>query len=179
MAALGRIPPGDRVAELGIVLHDLCVKTAARFVEDERRRADSPFRAIPESDLFHEMLIMSFWVFEWLCKGKQQELMDLVYRRYTTTFVWGRDSSHKELTDSMREKFRTYDEAWDDYSGHQDLFARQAIVIIFGGRKIEEAAQAAFWLISHADRAMQDFAEVIKSADVLLKHSAPVSGEDL
>ena len=178
MATLGQLPPDDRLAELGIILHDLCVKNAARFVEEEHQRADSPFRDLPESDLFHEMLVMSFWVFEWLSKGKHQGLMDLVHRQYSTSFVWGRESSHEELTNSMREKFRTYDEAWDDYSGHQDVFARQAVGIIFGGRRVAPSSQAAFWLISHADRTMKGFAEVKRSVDRLLEDIAPFSGKD-
>ena len=71
----------------------------------------------------------------------------------------------------MRGKFRIYDEAWDDYSGHQDVFARQAIGIIFGGQQVAAAAQAAFWLISHADRTMKDFAAVNKSVALLLDNS--------
>jgi len=172
IAALGRLPLENRRAELGVVLHDLCVKTAARFVEEEHRRADSPFGDLPKSDLFHEMLVMNFWVFERLFKGKKQALMDHLYRHYRVSFVWGRESSRKELMDSVRGKFRTYDTAWDDHSGHQDVFARQAIGIIFGGQQLAAAPQAAFWLISHADRTMKDFAEVKKSVDLLLAERA-------
>jgi hypothetical protein len=171
MAALGRLAPDDRLAELGGVLHDLCVKTAARFVEEDHLRADSPFKDLPKSDLFHELLVMNFWVFERLFKGKRQELMDHLYRQYRVSFVWGRESSHHELMDSARGKFQTYDQAWDDYSGHQDVFARQAIGIIFGGQQLAAAPQAAFWLISHTDRTMKDFAAVKKSVDLLLKEN--------
>jgi hypothetical protein len=171
MTALSRVPPDTRLAELGVVLHDLCVKSAERFVREEHRRGESPFRDLPKSDLFHEMLVLNFWVFEWLFKGKRQALMDLLYRRYTVSFVWGRGSSRQELMDSVRGRFRTYDQAWDDYSGHQDVFARQVIGIIFEGRPIAAAPQAAFWLISHTDRTMKDFAEIKKSVDLLLKGS--------
>lgn len=172
LATLGALPPEERLAQLGIVLHDICVKRAAGFVEEEHRRADSPFRDLPKTELFHEMLVMSFWVFEWLFKGKRQPLMDAVYRHYNASFVWGWESSHKELMDSMRVKFKTYDKAWDDYSGHQDVFARQAIGIIFHGEQIATARQAAFWVIIFADRTMKDFTEIRKSVDLLLGEEA-------
>ena len=169
MATLSGLPPEERPVQLGVVLHDICVKTAARFVEEEHRRPDSPFRELSQTDLFHEMLVMNFWVFEWLFKAKRQAVMGHLYRHYSASFVWGRESTHKELMDSMSAKFRTYEKTWDDYSGHQDVFARQAIGIIFGGKQIAAAPQAAFWLISHTDRTMKDFAEIKKSVDLLLK----------
>jgi hypothetical protein len=169
LSALARLASEERLAELGVVLHDVCVKTAARFVEEEHRRADSPFRDLAKTDLFHEILVMNFWILESLFKGKRQALMDRVYRHYNNSFVWGWESSGKELMDSMRGKFKTYDKAWDDYSGHQDVFAGQAIGIIFGSKQIAEAPQAAFWLISYADQTMKDFAEIKRSVDALLR----------
>ena len=172
LAALRRLPPEERLAQLGIVLHEICVKSAARFVEEEHRRADSPFNELPKTDLFHEMLMMNFWILEALFKGKRPELMEQVYRHDNASFVWGRQSSHEEPLESMRRRSRTYDKAWDDYSGHQDVFAKQAIGIIFGGKEVAAAPQAAFWLISHADRTMKEFAEVGKSVDLLLRGKA-------
>jgi len=95
--------------------------------------------------------------------------MDAVFRHYNASFVWGWESSQKELMDSMRAKFKTYDKAWDDYSGHQDVFARQAIGIISHGKEIATARQAAFWIIIFADRTMKDFTEIRKSVDLLLQ----------
>ena len=169
---LGRLPPGERLAGVGAALHDLCVTTAARFVEEEHRRADSPFGGLPKTDLFHEMLVMNFWALERLFKGRRRALMDQVYDRYSTSFVWGWESGRKELLESMRAKFKAYDAAWDDYSGHQDVFAREAIGIIFGGGPIAGAPQAAFWLICYADRTMKDFTEVGKSVNLLLQGAA-------
>lgn len=171
-ATLSRLPPDVRRARLGVVLHDICVKTAARFLEEEHRRADSPFKDLPKSDLFHEMLVMNFWVLEWLFKGKRQQLMDHLYSQYSSSFVWGRESSHEELMNAMRGKFRTYDSSWNDYSGHQDVFAGQALGIIFGDQNVPGAPQAAFWLISYADRTMKDFTHLGKSVDLLLKEKA-------
>jgi len=37
------------------------------------------------------------------------------------------------------------------------------------GKATAAAPQAAFWLISHTDRTMKDFAEIKKSVDLLLK----------
>jgi hypothetical protein len=175
LEALSRLPSEERLAQLGVVLHDVCVKTAARFVEEEHARADSPFKDLPKTDLFHEILVMNFWILESLFKRKRQDLMDHLFRHYNTSFVWGWESSHKELMDSMRGKFKTYDRAWDDYSGHQDVFARQAIGIIFGDQNAAGATQAAFWLITYADRAMKDFAEIKKSADLLLRDTGRAS----
>lgn len=168
VAALCRLPPDERLIQLGIVLHDLCVKRAAGFVQEQHHLGESPFRNLLKPAFFHEMLVMNFWVFEWLFKGKRPELMERVYRHYGTTFVWGWESGQKELLDSMRGKFKTYDKAWDDYSGHQDIFARQAIGIIFGDQNVAGAPQAAFWLITYADRTMKDFAKVQESVGKLL-----------
>ena len=172
VAALIRLPPEERLARLGIVLHEVCVKSATRFVEEEHRRADSPFRNLVKTELFHEVLVMNFWVLAWLFKGRHQHLQAQVHRHYTISFVWGRESSGRELLDTMRAKFQDYDKAWDDYSGHQDRFARQAIVIIFGGRQIAAAPQAAFWLISYADRTMKDFARIGKSVSRIMGEKA-------
>jgi hypothetical protein len=115
---------------------------------------------------------MNFWALERLFKGRRRALMNQVYDRYSTSFVWGWESGRSELVDSMRAKFTAYDEAWDDYSGHQDGFARQALAIIFGGTPVAEAPRAAFWLISYADRTMKDFTEVGKSVNLLLQDAA-------
>ena len=172
MAALAGLAPDARRAELGVVLHELCVRTAARFVEEESRRADSPFSDLPRSDLFHEMLVMNYWVFERLFKRRWPELTTHLYRRYADSFVWARESSPDELLAVLRTKSRTYDDAWDEYTGHQNAFARQAIGILFGGRQVAAAPQAAFWLISYADRTMKDFAEVRGCVDQLLQAGA-------
>jgi hypothetical protein len=169
MEALGKLSPHERSAALAAALHDLSVKTAARFVEEEHRRPESPFLDIAKADLFHEMLVMNFWMLEWLFKGKRQELMEGVYRQYSSSFVWGLESGHKELLESMRGKFRTYDKAWDDHTGHQDVFARQAIGVIFGEKGCAAAPQASFWLITYADETMKAFAAVKESVDRLLQ----------
>lgn len=169
IATLSQLAPEERLAQLGVVLHDVCVKAAAGFVEEQHHLAESPFMAVPKSDLFHEMLVMNFWIFEWLFKGRRQEIMDQLFRHYNTSFVWGWESSHKELMESMRGKFKTYDKSWDDHTGHQDVFARQAIGIIFGDQNAAGAPQAAFWLISYADRTMKEFAEIKSSVDRLLR----------
>lgn len=178
VATLSRLPTGERLAQLGVVLHDICVKRAAGFVEEQHHLSESPFRELPKTDFFHEMLVMNFWAFEWLFKGKRQPLMDHIYRHYNDSFVWGWESSHKELLESMRAKFKTYDKSWDDYSGHQDVFARQAAGILFGGKEVAHAPQAAFWLISHADRTMKEFTAVRRSVDLLLGEVPHVPGDD-
>jgi len=172
VATLSRLPPEERLTQLGIVLHDICVKKAAGFVEEQHHLAESPFQTLPKPELFHEMLVLNFWIFEWLFKGKRPELMEHVFRHYNASFVWGWESSHKELLDSMRVKFKTYDKAWDDYSGHQDVFARQAIGIIFGDQNVAGAPQAAFWLITYADQTMKEFAKVQESVEKLLGPTA-------
>jgi hypothetical protein len=165
---LERLPAAERLARLGFALHDRCVKEAARFVEEEHRRPDSPFNGLPRTDLFHEMLVMNFWILERILKGKRPTLLERAYRHYSASFIWGRESPQQELMAALRGKFRIYDRSWDDHTGHQDVFARQAIGIIFGDQECAEPAQAAFWLITHADRTMKDFAEVRKSVDQLL-----------
>ena len=174
VATLSQLPPDERLAQLGVVLHDLCVKKAARFVEEQHHLGESPFRDLPKTEFFHEMLVMNFWAFEWLFKGKRQTLMDHLYRHYNASFVWGWESSHKELLESMRVKFKTYDKSWDDYSGHQDIFAKQAIGIIFGNQDAPGAPQAAFWLITYADQTMKDFTKVVESVDRILIKSQTV-----
>ena len=168
VATLSRLPPDERLVQLGIVLHDACVKKAAGFVQEQHRLAESPFQKLPKTDLFHEILVLNFWVLEWLFKGKRQGLLEGVYRHYNDSFVWGWESSRKELLDSMRVKFKTYDKAWDDYSGHQDVFARQAIGIIFGDQNVAGAPQAAFWLITYADETMKEFTHLQRSAEKIL-----------
>jgi len=174
VATLSRLTPDERLAQLGVVLHDICVKRAAGFVEEQHHLGESPFRDLPKTEFFHEMLVMNFWVFEWLFKGKRQPLMDAVYRHYNASFVWGWESSHKELLESMRVKFKTYDKSWDDYSGHQDIFAKQAIGIIFGGQNAPGAPQASFWLITYADQTMKDFTKIVESVDRILINSPTV-----
>ena len=168
VARLNRLPPDERLAQLGVVLHDICVKTAARFVEEEHRRADSPFRNLPKTDLFHELLVMNFWVFERHFRGKMQPLLDHLYHHHNASFVLGWESSREKLLDSMRVKFRTYDQAWDDYTGHQDIFGRQAIGIIFGDQNVASAPQAAFWLITYADRTMKEFTKIEASVNQIV-----------
>jgi hypothetical protein len=166
---LRRLPSGERLAALAAALHERCVTSAAGFVGEEQRRADSPFREIPQADLFHELLVMNYWILERTFQGKRPALMAHVYGQYNNSFIWGLEQPHKELLDSMRGKFRTYERSWDEHTGHQDVFARQAIGIIFGERGCAEVPRASFWLISHADQTMKDFAEFAGSLDQLLQ----------
>jgi len=172
VARLKLLDGPKREAELGVVLHDVCVRYAAGFVKEELGRAESPFKDLPKSDFFHEMLVLNFWIFEGLFKGGRRGLMEHVYRHYYGSFVWGWESSHKELLESIKRKHRVYENAWDDYSGHQDIFAQQAIGIIFGDREQVAVPQASFWLITYTDKTMKEFAEIGKSVDTLLGKKA-------
>lgn len=160
---LACLPHGERLPRLAEFLHDRCVESAGRFVTEEHNRAYSPFRSVSQSRLFQELLIVNFWILETAFAARGADLMSLVFNRYGCTYVWVRDASRERMLESMQERFRVYTASWNEITGHQDQFGECATDFVFGGRPETEGAQAAFWLISHADRTMKYFDAVAAS----------------
>jgi len=90
-----------------------------------------PFKELPKTNFFHEMLVLNFWIFEKLFDDKKRSILDAMYRTYSSSFTWGWESSHKELLDLIGEKHRKYHNNWDELTGHQDLFGEKVTEILF------------------------------------------------
>lgn len=157
----------ERNAELGIILHDCCVKAAAGFVQQELVRRNSPFRELSKTDFFHEILGLNFWVFEKLFDEKKRTILDAMYSTYSSSFTWGWESSHKELLDSIKEKHKQYHNNWDELTGHQDLFGERVTRILFGTKQNVPLLETSYWIIAYTDGTIKEFQHIKKAVDML------------
>ena len=169
LARLRQLPKDERNEEIGAILHERCVKAAAGFVQQELARQDSPFKELPKTDFFHEMLVLNFWIFEKLFDDKKRSIFDAMYSTYSSSFTWGWESSHKELLDSIREKHRRYHNNWDELTGHQDLFGEKVTGILFKATQGVPVAQTSYWIIDYTDRTLKKFQYIKNDVDMLTR----------
>jgi hypothetical protein len=173
-ARLRQLPKDERNAELGIILHERCVKAAAAFVQQELARQDSPFKELSKTDFFHEMLVLNFWIFEKLFDDKKRSILDAMYRTYSSSFTWGWESSHKELLDSIQEKHRKYHSNWDELTGHQDLFGEKVTEILFKTKEGVPVTQTSYWIIDYTDKTLKEFQYIKNDVDMLARKKSHV-----
>ena len=169
IARLRQLPKEERKAELGTILHEQCVKAAADFVQRELARKDSPFKDLPKTDFFHEMLVLNFWIFEKLFEGRKRTILDAMYRTYSNSFTWGWESSHKELLESIMEKHSKYHSNWDELTGHQDLFGEKVTEILFKTKEGVPVLQTSYWIIDYTDRTLKKFQYIKNDVDMLTR----------
>jgi hypothetical protein len=151
---LKHLPKDQARKELGSILYELSVRHAAEFVKDILRRGDSPFKGVPASVLFHELLAVTFWIMDSkIAGGKKvlaEELHDHYFRSYHSPGTAG------ERDRALLEKYKRYEFEWDEVSGHQDEFGLLVVQNIFGQETSDRTRERTFWIITYTHDLMSD-----------------------
>jgi hypothetical protein len=157
--ALKALSQEEAYDKAGDMLHQLCIKKAAEFVQEAQARDESPFIDLHEHDFFHEMLIVDLWMADRVFSCKRKPIAESLHRHYEKVFYL---SGHADKSlEEMRRKFAMYDETWDDITGHQDDFGLAVSQNLFGERAFI-AAYTSFWIVWHADEMKKMFVEIRK-----------------
>ena len=148
--------------KLGSLFHDMCVKRAAGFVKDELNKNDSPFKGVPKSKLFQEIMILNYWILDnAVSKNKKAAVFDEVYSKYFELF--NVTFKREEELASLLERHRAYYDSWNEITGHQDKFGLKAAEFIFDKNgDIPRIAEGSFWIISYTHSAMKAFRDMNK-----------------
>jgi len=173
---IARLPKDQARRELGALLFEIGVRHATEFMQDELRRLESPFRGVPLTAVFHEMLAVTFWIMDnEMAGGKKTlvpELHDHYFRSYSLTGV-----TPEERRKAIEEKYRQYAGEWDDHTGHQDEFGLCVAQNIFGTEASDRTRERTFWIIKYAHDVASDLAPLKKQYRSKFRADAPAPGE--
>ncbi|MBI5641325.1 MAG: hypothetical protein HZA17_12965 [Nitrospirae bacterium] len=164
------LPEEEMDIELGLFLHDQCVRHASEFVKAELVRGDSPFRGLEEYRFFHEVMFLNLWIVDKVVSQKKKGLIEQVRRNYLKAFHYSGEREN-ELLDTLAERYRTYYDFWNEHTGHHDIFGERFTEIIFGKDSKVPVAETSFWIISYTDstiKAFTDIKKICRSAGIKL-----------
>jgi hypothetical protein len=156
------LPKEKLKQEMGLLFHDMCVKRATSFVKDELNKNDSPFKGVPKSRLFQEIMILNYWILDnAVSKNKKAVVLDEVYNKHFELF--NVTFKREEELASLLERHRAYYDSWNEVTGHQDKFGLKAAEFIFDKNgDIPRIAEVSFWIISYTHSAMKAFRDMNK-----------------
>lgn len=145
--------PDSRVAEeLGQMLYRMSVDLAAIFVQEELSKKDTPFKGLDKYTLFHEMMIVNFWLIDKIFSKYLNTLPERVYNLYSLSFPQAAD-----YLGTVPEKFKAYYNSWDDVTGHHDIFGEKVAEILFGKELLNVERRVSFWIVLYSDKALKTF----------------------
>jgi len=162
---LRELPEARLQAEMGVVLHDVCVRHAAGFVKEELSRGASPFRGVERTAFFHEIMILNLWILDKTLAEKDKAVVSEVCRNYIRYFHVADGQREDHALNSIFEKHRVYYEEWDEVkvTGRHDKFGFKVAELVMGGNSGNAPPeQALFWIISYTESAMKVFRNIRK-----------------
>jgi hypothetical protein len=144
------LPEGQFRREFPALLHDLCVRHAADFINRELHKKDSSFRTIEKTRFFHEIMIVNLWAIRKVFPKSTERLLPEVHACYVRTFHPENDPVSGYSYEAFCGKHRSYDGEWDEESGHQDEFGLKVAEHIFGNRNsVPEPRHVSFWIVDY------------------------------
>lgn len=160
------LPKEKLKQEIGLLFHEMCVKHAANFVKDELNKSYSPFKGVPKSKLFHEIMILTYWLLDnTVSKNKKAAVFDEVYNKYFELF--NVTFKREEELALLLQRHKAYYDSWDEVTGHQDEFGLKAAEFIFDKKRdIPRIDEVSFWIISYAHSTMKAFSDMNKKLPV-------------
>jgi hypothetical protein len=157
---LKTVPKEQRRQEFGAIMHDLCVQCAADFVKDEFNKNDSPFKEIDAARLFHEIVVINYWIADKVMGGEKRILQGELHNNYFRHFEI-EDAHRKEKF--LNERYAVYYDNWDDDIGDHKGFGLKAAGHIYGEEKEGLMDQASFWIVFYANDIMKRFFGIKKT----------------
>jgi hypothetical protein len=160
LSRINGLPETQRKAELGNVYYTECLDQAVRFVQEQIARGDdSPFRGAQRERFFHEVMAVNFWALEKVFAGKCGALMSRVYDIYQRSFH-GLRTGDGSVPEWIAGRFSAYNAAWNDVTGHQDVFGRRVAEHIFPQGQAFSVPETSYWIIEYAHEVLEDFREI-------------------
>lgn len=170
-----RLPKDQARRELGTLLFEIGVKHAAEFVQDDLRRTEACFRGVPPTEVFHEILAVTFWIMDNEMAGGQKTLVKELHEHYFRSYGLPGIPT-EERARALEEKYRIYAGEWDDVSGHQDEFGLCVSQNIFGAGSSDRTRERTFWIILYAHAVADDIAPLKKQYRSKFRPDAPATG---
>lgn len=158
MERLLRLPQDQARKELGIMLYDHCVQRAAGFVNGEMKRGDTPYRGIPATVFFHEILAVTFWLLQTNAAAGNDWLLDDLHGNYLATLASPEKREERRIL--LEQKYEQYAGTWNEVTGHLDEFGFCVVKNIFGPEDSALIKQRAFWVIEYADETNNAFSGI-------------------
>lgn len=166
LKAIQKLPHDRAEKELGRLMFDTCVDHALSFVEEEHSKAESPFRELHKHKLFHEMAVINFWLLDKKFSGTKKALTEEVHNFYS--LAYGDSAESFDGPDSLKDRYKIYNDSWNDINGHQDQFGLRATEFIFGNADGVPVEQTSFWIISYAHEILKTFTDIKQSCRNLI-----------
>jgi hypothetical protein len=158
------LPKDQARRELGAALFELAVRHATEFVKDDLQRSDAPFKGVPPEVVFHEIVALTFWVMDKEIAGGNKTLASELHDHYFRSFR-NVACAREDRTRALSEKYKRYEQEWDDVTGHQDEFGLCVAQNIFGTENSERTRERTFWII----RYVHDIADDLSPLKMLFK----------
>ncbi|MBA4372158.1 MAG: hypothetical protein C0402_04790 [Thermodesulfovibrio sp.] len=136
----------ERDREMSAFLYQCCFDNAAKFVHEELHRPGSPFVKLSREHFFNEILLVNFWAVDKVFRKYREGLAEKLHQHY-----YGVLPDAAERVADLAARFKTYNNEWDDYSGHQDLFGLKIGEMLFGSKDGYIVPEVSYWVISYAD----------------------------
>ena len=155
---LASLQDQQRADELHSLLYEFAFQNAAKFVHDELRRHESPFKGLQRDLFFNEILIMNFWMMEKVfLKYLGEKMAEKMHSHY-----FGSLPDIADRTAALPLKLKSYNLCWDEFTGHHDEFGIKVGETLFGKDSEFPVRQVSFWIISYADDSIKSFRNVRK-----------------
>lgn len=155
---LGKMPKEEACKVFLDTLYEQAVKRAGDFVNGELKRPDSPYRGISPSVFFEEVVAVTFWLIgKEVADGNNRDVLDELHARYFRSRP-GQGASPGQGQNALMERYRQYDDTWNDVTGHFDEFGLCVVMNIFGKEESPRTRERTFWIIQYADEMARVFA---------------------
>lgn len=166
LKTIQKLPPDRAEKELGRLLFDTCVGHALSFVKEEHSKTESLFIELQKHKLFHEMVAINFWIVDKKFSKTKKALIDELHNLYSLSYSKSAESIDGPA--SLKDRYKTYHDSWNDITGYQDQFGFRATEFIFGNANAVPVEQTSFWIISHAHEALKTFSDIKRSCRNLM-----------
>lgn len=174
ISAILLLEDDERYAQLGHLLHHICVQCAARFTQDEFGKGTSPFAVLEKGRLFHEFLLLDYWLVDRMISDKKRAVVGEIFKQYLTSFQHLSGRPAGDLS-QLHERFGIFSANWDDETGHQDIFAEEASKVILGEAPTARVNEINYLIIDHAHtvkRKLRDVKNICMDSGLRLKEKA-------
>ncbi|OGW41639.1 MAG: hypothetical protein A2010_14950 [Nitrospirae bacterium GWD2_57_9] len=155
------LPKDQARKEFCDTAYELCAKRAAEFVKRELGRADSPYQGLSSAALYHEILVVTFWLMDKAAADGKNAFLDDLHEHYFRSHS-APEGSREERQKGLSGKYEQYEDFWNEITGHFDEFGLCVVRNLFGTGESSRTRERTFWIIQYADETIQAFSPLRK-----------------
>ena len=143
---------------MGLLLHDMCVRHASEFIDEELFKGESVFRGLRKQSFLLEMTVLNYWIAGKVVLGGKSAVSELTGScpSIPEGAIAGEDGAA-----FLARRCGIYRELWDEDIGDYQDFGMRVSEYLFGKDADDELKErAGFWIILYTDKVMKDFLKV-------------------